>query len=294
MKKTYPVFPGASLSLVEQTGATAPKEHSHLHPQAAALEINYCSSGRLGWHMQNNTTVYLGNGDLSINALSCCFNSSMDFPLGHYTGIQVILDFDILLENPPSVWTDLKPDRAALKRQLAYFKMPLSLPSSPEIQQIFKGLSLVPEKLRLPYYRLKIQELLFFLLTSDFSQKKEVNPYQSQQAELMKTIHEYLTQNLDRRITIDALSQKYLVNTSTLKEVFKGVYGQPIASYMKEYRIRHAMELLRTTDSSIADIARQIGYESQSKFSSAFREYAGVLPTEYRKINAAPPVAFND
>lgn len=31
------------------------------------------------------------------------------------------------------------------------------------------------------------------------------------------------------------VQKAYLINTSTLKEVFKAVYGLPIATYMKEY-----------------------------------------------------------
>ena len=75
------------------------------------------------------------------------------------------------------------------------------------------------------------------------------------------------------------------VNTSFLKAAFKTVYGQPIASYMKEYRIKKAMELLRTTNDSIASIATCVGYETQGKFTKAFKDVALQLPTEYRKIH---------
>ena len=109
--------------------------------------------------------------------------------------------------------------------------------------------------------------------------------YVSQQTELIKEIHHLLTGHLERRFTIEELSRQYLINTSTLKEVFKAVYGQPIARYMKEYRIRKAMELLRNTDMTIADLAAQTGYETQGKFSKAFRDVTQMLPSEYRKIH---------
>lgn len=284
MNDIYPVFPGAILRFVEQTNAAAPKLHRHSQEHENALEINYCSDGRLGWHMKNNTMVYLGKGDISINFMSCCAHSSMEFPLGFYRGIQMILDFDLLFEKLPPVLTDMQLETCEIRRRLSQFQKPRSLSAAPEVQRIFAGMENVSDSLRLPYYRLKLQELLFFLLTFDFTEKKEVSPYQAHQTELIKEIHKFMTQNPDRRITIEELSQKYLLNTSTLKEVFKGVYGQPIASYMKEYRLKYAMELLRTTDKSIADIARQVGYGSQSKFSSAFRDYTGLLPTEYRRM----------
>ena len=71
--------------------------------------------------------------------------------------------------------------------------------------------------------------------------------------------------------------------TSAFEALFKGVYGLPIATYMKEYRIRKNMELLRQTDSSIAEIAFKVGYETQGKFTKAFKETVKVLPFEYLK-----------
>ena len=69
-----------------------------------------------------------------------------------------------------------------------------------------------------------------------------------------------------------------LLNTSTLKEVFKAVYGLPIATYMKEYRVRRAMELLRESGGSIAAIAAAVGYESQGKFTRAFKDVTQTAP----------------
>ena len=106
----------------------------------------------------------------------------------------------------------------------------------------------------------------------------------AEQTELIKEIRQQLTEHLEQRFTIEELSKQYLINTSTLKEVFKAVYGLPIATYMKEYRVHQAMKLLRETDATIADIAAQVGYETQGKFSKAFKDVTQVLPTEYRKM----------
>ena len=99
----------------------------------------------------------------------------------------------------------------------------------------------------------------------------------------MQEIHHQLTEHLDRRYTIEELSRQYLINTSSLKEIFKGVYGMPIATYMKEFRIRKAMELLQQTDDSIAEIAAKVGYETQGKFAKAFKEFTNLTPSSYRK-----------
>ena len=70
----------------------------------------------------------------------------------------------------------------------------------------------------------------------------------------------------------------------TLKSVFKAVYGMPIASYMKEYRMKSASNMLLHEDKSISEIAAAVGYKSQSKFTSAFRDIFQILPTAYQKL----------
>ncbi len=73
------------------------------------------------------------------------------------------------------------------------------------------------------------------------------------------------------------------MNPTTLKTIFKSVYGTSIAAHMKEHRMEQAAKLLRETGLSIAEIAGCVGYDSQSKFTAAFKEYSGKLPKDYRR-----------
>lgn len=103
------------------------------------------------------------------------------------------------------------------------------------------------------------------------------------QEETIRKIHDLMTGNLQKRYTIEELSKKFLINTSALKSTFKAVYGLPIAAYMKKYRIDQAAVLLLETSDTIASVAMLVGYESQSKFTAAFKEIMKMLPTDYRR-----------
>lgn len=98
-------------------------------------------------------------------------------------------------------------------------------------------------------------------------------------------IHQFLTDDLTKRYTIEELSVKFHINQTTLKTTFKAVFGQSIGGYMKEYRIKRAKELLCHSNKAIAEIAAAVGYENQSKFTAAFRDSAGLLPRDYRKAH---------
>ena len=137
--------------------------------------------------------------------------------------------------------------------------------------------------MKIPYLKLKCQELLLFLYMEDPFDGKAADPYYSDQVEIIKSVHSLITENLTERFTIEELSKKYRINSSALKSIFKSVYGLPIASYMKEYRIRQAAAMLRNSQESISWIARSVGYESQSKFTNAFKNVMEILPTDYRK-----------
>ena len=103
------------------------------------------------------------------------------------------------------------------------------------------------------------------------------------QADRIQAVHQLLTTNLEHRYTIESLSKQFFMDSSTLKREFRRIYGLPIATYLKEYRIHKAMELLSSTDQSIASIAAEVGYETQSKFAAAFKAATQQSPSAYRK-----------
>ena len=105
----------------------------------------------------------------------------------------------------------------------------------------------------------------------------------SEQIATIRAVHDYLTQHLSSRVTIEELSKRFLMNPSTMKALFKSVYGSSLASHIRGHRMAQAAKLLAESDESIAQIARAVGYESQSKFSTEFQKAYGALPTEYRR-----------
>ncbi|MCB1885358.1 MAG: helix-turn-helix transcriptional regulator [Geminicoccaceae bacterium] len=52
--------------------------------------------------------------------------------------------------------------------------------------------------------------------------------------------------------------------------------------FLKELRLHRATRLLETTDLPVKAVARNVGYDSRSYFSRAFRARYGVDPTAYR------------
>ena len=130
--------------------------------------------------------------------------------------------------------------------------------------------------------KVKVLELLLYLGGLKVDSKNCLTEYQAEQIEIIRKIHKQLEEHMEQRFTIESLSKQYLINPTTLKTMFKSVYGTSIAAHMKEHRMEHAAKLLRETSLSIAEIAESVGYDSQSRFTAAFKEYSGKRPKDYR------------
>ena len=275
----YQVYPG--IQLIYNDFEAAGCEWDSVI-RSDVLEINHCREGREGSRLLSGTCLYLGEGDLSIHAMDNCA-PEMTFPLRHYRGITVAINLTVVSEHPPEILSEAGIDIFSFKEKFCANQSCFIMRAKNEIEHIFSELYSVPECLQRPYFKLKVQELLLFLSMVNVAKEKQREYYTSPQVEIVKQIHKRLVSNLQERPTIDELSKEYLINSATLKSTFKGIYGQSIGAYMKEYRIRHAATLLRQTQVTIAEVANKVGYENQSKFAAAFHDIMKVTPVEYRK-----------
>lgn len=271
----------SGVELCFQTSLSSRMTHQHDCPFSNVMEIHYCRAGRIGWRMKDGLSLYLGEGDVSIHSASRCTQSEIEFPLHCYAGLFFSVDVEKLDADPP---TQMREAHVSAREIYERFCKDSSSTFSACSQNaaIFDGLYTIDHALLLPYARLKFQELMLTLSCTS-APVSSPTPYKAEQIAVVRQIHEELLSDLGQRQTIDELSKKYLMNPSTLKDVFKFVYGQPIAAHMKEHRLERAALLLRTTDDSLSEVASQVGYESPSKFTSAFKSIYGVLPREYRK-----------
>lgn len=144
--------------------------------------------------------------------------------------------------------------------------------------------------MRLAWQKIKVLELLLVLSQIEAGQEKHLTEYRAEQAEVIRQIHDQLTSNLEQRYTIDSLSRQYLMNPTTLKSMFKAIYGTSIAAHIREHRMKYAAQLLQSSDLSIADIAQKVGYDSQSRFSSVFKEQYHMRPKEYRRNRSSESI----
>ena len=92
-------------------------------------------------------------------------------------------------------------------------------------------------------------------------------------------IHEYYSQG----ITLDEIASRLNITPEYLGTQFHKETGMTYSTYMKNYRMAKAKELLVSTSLKLYEIADKVGYQDPKYFSKVFKETTGQLPAQYRR-----------
>ncbi len=250
----------------------------------SVLCIDHCREGRIEHRTDKDMLYYMEAGDMRIDR-RVHHTGNMNFPLCHYHGLTIVFQLEKAQKafevEMPSVSVDLK----LIAEKFGNGEKPFVVRKNETVERIFSDLYSVPAEIRTDYFKIKITELIIQLGAIKVKEQNEEKPYfYSGQIEKIKAIHEFMVSDLTKIYTLNELSEKFDISLSTLKNCFKGVYGSPVYSYMREYRMNYAASLLvQDCHIKVNEVAALVGYDNPSKFSAAFRNTMGVTPLEYRK-----------
>jgi transcriptional regulator GlxA family with amidase domain len=91
--------------------------------------------------------------------------------------------------------------------------------------------------------------------------------------------------------TVADLAREVGVSRTVLSERFRHFLGEPPMTYLTRWRLRLGARALTGTSHSVAEIASQVGYESEAAFNRAFKREYGEPPARYRKSQAGQRAA---
>ena len=93
---------------------------------------------------------------------------------------------------------------------------------------------------------------------------------------------EHIHEHFDTKLNRDRLAKLACLSPAQFHRLFRVTMGTSPVGYLKQIRLRHAQQLLMTTDLPVAEIARKVGYEDCFTFSKFFKRDAGAAPRDYR------------
>ena len=283
--ETIALFPGVELHYMALPAGSVPEGTFNAD---YTLLVWFCRRGRLSWRAKDGSLITLGPDDCALNA-AAAWNACTPEPLPDaFEGLCAAIDLKKLTEQPQPLLAEANVTGEALWDKFCTSPI-AAAPADETLRALFHGLyeevGAASSPLRLSWRRARVIELMLWLSRPEPRAADDVpeGGHSAEQIAIIREIHEELTHHIEKRITIEELSRRYLMNPTTLKAAFKVVYGTSLAAHMKEHRMGLAAQLLRETDLSIAEIAQRVGYESQSKLTAAFKDYFGMPPKEYRQ-----------
>ena len=279
----HKVFDGIDLMFLDVKQETI-QFYAKSHTKTFA--INHCEEGRIECKFTSGEYLYMGPGDMSLGwHISSNYQHENYFPTKLFKGVVLLADVEKAQPILDTLVTETRIDLTQLANRFCeQSEFGMMMEETESVRQIFSSLYKVPDQIKGHYFKLKVIETFLLLSIISTTNHEKRSSYRKQQVDIVKAVNEYISTQFMKRITIDSLSDRFDIPTSTLKRCFKGVYGTTIHQYLKECRINAAKRLLQESDRSILEIANAVGYENGSKFTSAFKESTGVTPSAYRKV----------
>lgn len=111
---------------------------------------------------------------------------------------------------------------------------------------------------------------------------RPLDPLTANIVSVSEQVEFYIRQNHQSRITAQHLSEQFHFHYNYISRCMKRVFGMTPMEYLMHYRLEEAKKALIRTDSSVAQIAEEVGFDNHSYFSKCFSERYGLTPLNFR------------
>lgn len=95
---------------------------------------------------------------------------------------------------------------------------------------------------------------------------------------------DFINKHLNDSIDLKTIAKIANVSQYHFHRIFKAYIGETIGTYITRLRLENAAQKLQTTNSTLDEIAKKNGYQSQYSLSKAFKKHFGVPPTAFKNF----------
>lgn len=116
---------------------------------------------------------------------------------------------------------------------------------------------------------------------------------ESHPEQIVHRLLERIEQNYGKPITLQDCADKLGMNAAYLSTLFSRAVGTSFKSYLTALRMNKAKELLGDPARTASDVAYAVGYASENRFRTAFKQATGLSPTLWRETMQPNPPPCN-
>ncbi|NIK79722.1 AraC-like DNA-binding protein/mannose-6-phosphate isomerase-like protein (cupin superfamily) [Paenibacillus castaneae] len=92
----------------------------------------------------------------------------------------------------------------------------------------------------------------------------------------------------EKRWNNKELADMVSVSESHFYRLFRDMHGQSPANYIDRLRMDHACQMLRQQEVSVTTVAMDLGYKTSQHFSTVFKKFIGLSPSQWRRAPLDP------
>ncbi|MBC2576302.1 helix-turn-helix domain-containing protein [Peptostreptococcus canis] len=133
------------------------------------------------------------------------------------------------------------------------------------------------------FYEVKAKEWLSITI-NEYFQSGEKGKLSMDDDVSLNNVARYIDDHYSSEIPQALLCEIALMSKTKLKNSFKAKYRMTITEYIQRRRVKVAEHMILTTELSIKEIAKLVGYNSHSRFSKLFKKYTGLYPHDLKKM----------
>ena len=260
--------------------------YTHVWPLAQTetaniLLLNFCLNGRCEVDLDNGQFAFLSQGIMALGTQQV--TEPYRYPSSVYEGVELFLDLDTLEQEPYCLFLESGIDLSALIRHFQAAQKLYLAQTPAAIQGILSELWALRDTEDIWRMKLGSARLLLELERQPYVPHPRIQYFTLSQVAIAKEAHSILLSDLSQNHTARELAERFQIGETSLKNYFRGVFGENLSVWLRKARMRRAAELLRDTELRVAEIAAQVGYENQSKFAAVFARQFGCSPLEYRR-----------
>ncbi len=133
------------------------------------------------------------------------------------------------------------------------------------------------------YVKAKVYELISLYFNKSQDADIEQCPFlvDEDNVKRIKQAKEIMITRMAEPPTLAQLSEEIGLSLKKLKEGFKQVYGEPVFSFLFEYKMDFARKMLESGEYNVNEVGHRIGYSTSSHFIASFKKKYGTTPKKY-------------
>ena len=133
------------------------------------------------------------------------------------------------------------------------------------------------------YFKGKAYELLSLYFNREEDVDVEQCPFLVDEANVskIKKAKEIIIARMAEPPTLQQLADEIQLPLNKLKEGFKQIYGDSVFSFLFDYKMEVARQLLATGAHNVNEVGLKVGYSTASHFIAAFKKKFGTTPKKF-------------